>query len=208
MIRLFIVDDHAIVRHGLKQLLSMVPDIHVVGEAGCGEELLLALASVPCDVLLLDMNMPGLSGVELILQLRVNHPVLPILVLSMHIEGQIASRALNAGASGYLTKDNEPEILIDAIRKVYSGGNYIDPVLVETLVFNREVGIPHESLSAREYQVFLMLVSGKSVGNIASELCLSIKTISTHKSRFMQKMNMQTKTELVRYAIRHKLIEG
>ncbi|OGT31339.1 MAG: DNA-binding response regulator, partial [Gallionellales bacterium RIFOXYD2_FULL_52_7] len=156
MIRLFIVDDHAIVRHGLKQLLSMVPDIRVVGEAGCGEELLLALASASCDVLLLDMNMPGLSGVELILQLRANHPVLPILVLSMHIEGQIASRALNAGASGYLTKDNEPEILIDAIRKVYSGGNYIDPVLVETLVFNREVGIPHESLSAREYQVFIM----------------------------------------------------
>jgi DNA-binding NarL/FixJ family response regulator len=208
MIRLIIADDHAIVRHGLKQILALIPDIEIVGEAACGDELLCVLGNSHCDLVLLDMNMQGLAGVELITRLRTDHPQLPIMVLSMHIEGPIASRALNAGASGYLTKDNEPEILVDAIRKVVAGGKYVDPALVETLVFNREITIPHEGLSAREHQVFMMLASGKTVGEIASELCLSIKTISTHKSRFMQKMNFSTKTDLVRYAIRHQLIDG
>lgn len=208
MIRLIIADDHAIVRHGLKQIFALISDITVVGEAGCGAELLDVLARTPCNILLLDMNMPGLSGVDLIKRVRTDYPELPIAVLSMHIEGQIASRALDAGAAGYLTKDNEPEILVGAIRKVASGGKFIDPVLIETLVFNRQEGVPHEGLSARERQVFIMLASGRTVSEIASELCLSIKTVSTHKSRFMQKMHLQTQTDLVRYAIRNKLIEG
>jgi DNA-binding NarL/FixJ family response regulator len=130
--------------------------------------------------------------------------------ISIHIEGQIASRALKAGATGYLTKDNEPEILVEAIRKVVSGGRFVDAALVETLVFDRDLesGAPHERLSARELQVFLMLVSGKTVSKVASELYLSIKTVSTHKCRLMLKLNVQTKTDLIRYAIRHQLINS
>lgn len=210
MIRIVIADDHTIVRHGLKQILALTPDIIVVGESGDGDELLDVLTQIPCDLVLLDMNMPGLAGVDLIKRMRTERPHLPILVLSMHIEGQIASRALKAGASGYLTKDSDPEILVGAIRKVVSGGRFVDAALVETLLFDHdlETRAPHEGLSPRELQVFLMLASGKTVSKIASELNLSIKTISTHKCRFMLKMNIQTKTDLVRYAIRHQLIEG
>lgn len=207
MIRLIIADDHAIVRHGLKQILAFVPDITIMGEAGSGDELLDAIARMPCDIVLLDMNMPGLSGVNLIKRMRADYPALPIVVLSMHIEGQIASRAIEAGAAGYLTKDNEPEILVDAIRKVIAGGKFIDALLVETLVFNRESCALHEGLSTREHQVLIMLATGSTVGEIAAELCLSAKTVSTHKSRLMQKMNLHNQTDLVRYAIRHQLID-
>jgi len=210
MIRLVIVDDHAIVRHGLKQILALAPDITVVGEAGGGGDLQYVLARTACDIVLLDMNMPGLAGVDLIKWMRTEHPDLPILVLSMHAEGQIASRALKAGARGYLTKDSEPEILIGAIRKVSGGGKFIDAALVETLVFDHdpESCAPHEELSERELQVFLMLASGRTISEIASDLFLSIKTVSTHKFRLMRKMNLQTSTDLVRYAIRHQLIDG
>jgi DNA-binding NarL/FixJ family response regulator len=210
MIRLIIVDDHAIVRHGLKQLLAFAPDIGVVGEAGGGEELQQVLGRTDCDVVQLDMNMPGLAGVELIKWICDTHPHVAILVLSMHVEGQIASRALKAGASGYLTKDSEPEILIGAIRKVAQGGRFIDAALVETLVFDHDPAgsAPHEGLSERELQVFLMLAAGKTISEIASALFLSIKTVSTHKFRLMRKMNFQTSTDLVRYAIRHRLIDG
>lgn len=209
MIRIILADDHAIVRHGLRQILALVADISVVGEAGCGADLLDVLERTSCDIVLLDINMPGFSGVDLIKRISTQYPKLPILVLSMHIEGPIASRALKAGASGYLTKDSEPEILVGAIRKVASGGKFIDPVLVETLVFvqGTDERAPHEGLSAREFQVFLMLASGRMVGEIANELFLSIKTVSTHKSRLMEKMNIQTQTDLIRYAIRYKLIE-
>ncbi|MDP1637690.1 MAG: response regulator transcription factor [Candidatus Nitrotoga sp.] len=210
MIRIVIADDHTIVRHGLKQILALTPDIIVVGESGDGDELLDVLTQIPCDLVLLDMNMPGLAGVDLIKRMRTECSHLPILVLSMHIEGQIASRALKAGASGYLTKDSDPEILVGAIRKVVSGGRFVDAALVETLLFDHdlETRAPHEGLSPRELQVFLMLASGKTVSKIAGELNLSIKTISTHKCRFMLKMNIQTKTDLVRYAIRYQLIDG
>jgi len=205
MIRLIIVDDHAIVRHGLKQILALAPDISVVGEAGGGKELQAVLARTACDLVLLDMNMPGLAGVELIEWMHA-----PILILSMHVEGPIASRALKAGASGYLTKDSEPEILIGAIRKVSGGGKFIDAALVEKLVFDHapESSTPHEVLSERELQVFLMLASGRTISEIAGDLFLSIKTVSTHKFRLMRKMNLQTSTDLVRYAIRHRLIDG
>lgn len=210
MIRVIIVDDHAIVRHGLKQILALASDINVVGEASGGEELQDVLARTGCDLVLLDMNMPGLAGVDLIKWLHETHPDLPILILSMHVEGQIASRALKAGASGYLTKDSEPEILVGAIRKVSRGGKFIDAALVETLVFDHdpESCAPHEGLSERELQVFLMLASGRTISEIATDLHLSIKTVSTHKFRLMRKMNLQTSTDLVRYAIRHQLIDG
>lgn len=210
MINLIIADDHAIVRHGLKQILALAPDITVLGEAGGGHELQNVLAKTTCDLVLLDMNMPGLAGVDLIQWIRSEYPVLSILVLSMHVEGQIASRALKAGARGYLTKDSEPEILIEAIRKVSAGGKFIDAALVETLVFDHdpEGSAPHEVLSERELQVFLMLASGRTISDIATELFLSIKTVSTHKFRLMRKMNLQTSTDLVRYAIRHQLIDG
>lgn len=210
MIRLIIVDDHAIVRHGLKQILALAPDISVVGEAGGGKELQAVLARSACDLVLLDMNMPGLAGVELIEWIHTEYPNLPILILSMHVEGPIASRALKAGASGYLTKDSEPEILVGAIRKVSGGGKFIDAALVEKLVFGHapENCAPHEVLSERELQVFLMLASGRTISEIAGDLFLSIKTVSTHKFCLMRKMNLQTSTDLVRYAIRHRLIDG
>lgn len=209
MNKLILADDHAIVRHGLKQILALIPDINIVGEVCCGDDLLTALKQTACDIVLLDINMPGFSGVELIERICAEHPDLKILVLSMHIEGPIASRALKAGAAGYLTKDSEPEILVEAIRKVASGGRFIDPVLVETLVFapDPESRAAHESLSERELQVLLMLASGKTVTEIAHALFLSIKTVSTHKSRLMAKMNIQTQTGLILYAIRHHLIE-
>lgn len=210
MIRVIVVDDHAIVRHGLKQILALAPDIAVVGEAGGGEALQLALARTPCDLVLLDMNMPGLAGVDLIHWLHAAHPDLPVLVLSMHVEGQIASRALKAGASGYLTKDSEPEILVGAIRRIAAGGKFIDAALVEALVFDHGPAAvaPHQGLTERERQVFLMLASGRTISEIANDLFLSVKTISTHKFRLMRKMNLQTSTDLVRYAIRHRLIDG
>ncbi len=210
MTRLIIVDDHAIVRHGLRQILALAPDLDVAGEAGGGEELQTVLTQTECDLVLLDMNMPGLAGVDLIKWIHDTYPRVSILVLSMHAERQIASRALKAGARGYLTKDSEPEILIGAIRKVAHGGKFIDAALVETLVFDHDAAgnAPHESLSERELQVFLLFASGKTVSEIANELFLSIKTVSTHKFRLMRKMNFQTSTDLVRYAIRHRLIDG
>ena len=209
MIRIFIADDHAIVRRGLKQILALAPDIVIAGEVGSGKALLEALAQTSCDLVLLDMSMPGLSGVTLIEQISAKYPKLPILVLSMHIEAQIANRALKAGAAGYLTKDSDSDILMEAIRKVISGGNYIDPVLVETLVFNPEGTdkSPHERLSKRELQVFNQLAAGKTVSEIAGALFLSVKTVSTHKIRLMEKMGLHTHTDLVRYAIRNQLIE-
>lgn len=210
MIRLILADDHAIVRHGLKQILAFVPDVTVAGEACCGNELLNVLEHTACDIVLLDMNMPGFAGVALIERISADYPDLPILVLSTHFEGPITSHALKAGASGYLTKDNEPEILAEAIRKVSSGGKFIDPLLVENLVFshNTESCAPHKNLSEREMQVLIMLVSGNTVTEIADNLFLSIKTVSTYKSRLMGKMTIQTQTDLIRYAIRHKLIDG
>lgn len=210
MIRIILADDHAIVRHGLKQILAFVADVTVAGEAGSGEKLLEVLKNTACDIVLLDMNMPGFAGVDLIKRINADYPGLPILILSTHFEGPIASRALKAGATGYLTKNNEPEILSEAIRKVASGGKYIDPLLVETLVFPRdtEKSDKHENLSGREMQIFTKLASGSTVGEIADELFLSIKTVSTHKSRLMAKLDIRTQTDLIRYAIRHQLIES
>lgn len=208
MIRLMIADDHAIVRSGLKQIIATTIDISVVAEATRGEEIFEQLQKDAVDLLLLDMSMPGLAGLELIGRLQVAHARLPILVLSMHNEGQIVARALRAGAGGYVTKDSEPEVLLAAIRKVTHGGRFIDPALGDVLVFDHGPArplAPHEALSERERQVLEGIVAGLPLGEIADQLHLSPKTVSTHKMRLMEKLQVDNNADLIRYAIRHGL---
>jgi DNA-binding NarL/FixJ family response regulator len=212
MIRIVIADDHAIVRQGLRQLLAIAPDLELAGEAKDGWEVLERIRAGGFELLLTDLSMPGPSGVDLVKRVHDEVPRLPVLVLSMHDEAQIATRAIKAGARGYLTKDSEPETLLAAIRKVAGGGHYIDPELASRLVFGREGDgegrAPHACLSDREYQVFLLLARGMSINDIAADLHLSAKTVSTHKFRLMLKMRFESLSELVRYALRHGLIEG
>lgn len=209
MIRILIADDHAIVRGGLKQIVATTTDIVAAGEATHGAEVIDKVRQAGLDLLLLDMTMPGLSGVDLVRRVRGDRPTLPILVLSMHNEGQVVSRALRAGASGYVTKDSDPAILLSAIRKVAMGGRFIDPALVDAIVF--EVGdgdkAPHECLSDREFQVLQRIVAGEAIGEIGASLNLSAKTISTHKMRLMQKLGVDNNADLIRYAIRHGLAQ-
>lgn len=212
MIRVILADDHAILRAGLKHLLADYADITVVGEAGNGAELVQRLAVEPCDVVLLDMTMPGpgRSGIDLIKQLKQLVPKLPILVLSMHKEDVYAVRAIRAGAAGYLCKDNAEEQLVNALRKVAAGGLYISEAVAERLArdLRREDGDepPHTRLSDREYQIFQALVNGESPGAIAERLNLSIKTVSTHKAHILEKLHCQSVAELVRYALDHGLL--
>lgn len=210
MIKLMLADDHTIVRSGLKQLFTLAPDIQVVAEAVDGATVLDALRRQRPDLLLLDINMPGLSGPDLIARIRSHWSDLPILVLSMHNEPQVAARVLKAGASGYVTKDSEMEVLLGAIRKVAGGGKYIVPELAEKLVFDVSLGngkLPHQSLSDRELEVLRLLVTGKGVNEIADQLCISNKTVSTHKTRLLEKMNLSGTAELVRYAMQHGLLD-
>jgi len=208
MIRIVIADDHTIVREGLKQLLSSSADFNVVGEACNGQEVIARARELEFDVLLLDMSMPGRSGIELIHQVKKEKPRLQILVLSMHEEQQYAVRAIRAGASGYLTKESASAQLVSALRKVASGGAFITPAVAEQLALD---AMPHahaslhSTLSNREFQVMGMLVAGKSITDIAANLNLSVKTVSTHKTRLMQKMNLASQADLIRYAIDHKL---
>ena len=208
MIRILLADDHAIVRGGLRQLFALTSDMVVVGEAASSAEVLDLWRRIPCDLLLLDLAMPGSSGVDLIRRLHLEKPALPILVLSMHNEGQIVARVLKAGAVGYVTKDSEPEILIAALRKVVDGGKYIDPALVESVVFSLggSSEMPHDALSERELQVLKMVAAGDPLGEIADYLHLSPKTVSTHKRRLMQKLDIDNNAELVRYAMKHGLV--
>ena len=211
MIRVLIADDHTIVREGLKQLLSAANDLTVIGEAQNGQEVLRQVRADDFDVLLLDMSMPGKSGIELIKQVHNEKPKLRILVLSMHEEEQYAVRALKAGAAGYLTKESASDQLVAAIRKVAAGGVFISSAVGEQLALGamaQTEGPPHTALSDREYQVFEMLVRGTSVTDIADRLNLSVKTVSTHKARIMQKMNMTNQAELIRYAISHRLVDN
>ncbi|WP_435627186.1 response regulator [Candidatus Ferrigenium straubiae] len=210
MIRILIADDHAIVRSGLRQLLFEQGDFIVEGEAANGVEMLRLLREQPFDVALMDMSMPGRSGTELVRLAKAEKPKLAILVLSMHKEEQYAVRALKAGASGYMTKESAPDQLVAAIRKVAGGGVFISPGVAERLAL--ELGCNHNPashtlLSDREYQIFRMIVAGMPVGGIADELSLSVKTISTHKTRILQKMKMASSAELIHYAIRHQLVE-
>lgn len=208
MIRIIIADDHAIVRSGLKQILATTTDLVVVSEAAHGSEVLEQWRHTPCELLLLDMTMPGSNGVELISRLHAEKPDLPILVLSMHNEGQIIARALKAGAAGYVTKDSEPEILLAGIRKVAAGGKFIDPALVDAMVFNVSGNhhLPHDVLSERELQVLKLIAAGGPLGSIAGQLHVSPKTVSTHKMRLMQKLGIDNNADLIRYATKHGLI--
>lgn len=210
MIRLVIAEDHAIVRGGLRQIFALAPDLTVVGEAINGGEVLEWLRGTPFDVLLLDLNMPGISGVDLISRVTAHRPDLPILVLSMHNEPQVAARALKAGAKGYVTKDSEPETLLRAIRKVAAHGKFIAPELAEQMVFDAtssDAGPAHTLLSERELEVFRQLTSGKGVNDIARELAISNKTVSTHKARLMEKLRLGSMADLMRYAMEHKLLD-
>ena len=210
MIRVLLADDHAIVRSGLKEILEATGDIIVAAEATNGHEALARVRESEVDVAVLDLSMPGRSGVELIKLIKAERPRLRLLVLSMHSEEQYAVRAVRAGAAGYLTKESAADELVAAIRRIAAGGAYISPETAERLVLASNTGAegpPHTQLSNREYEVFRALVAGRSVSDIAATLNLSVKTISTHKSRILDKMGMSSQAELVRYALRHNLVD-
>ena len=211
MIRVLIADDHVIVRSGLKQLFALMGDIVVAGEATNGREVLEALQYPEnFDLILLDLTMPGISGVSLIAQIDSLKVKPPILVLSMHNELQIAKRVLQSGASGFVTKGSMQDTLIDGVRKVAAGGRFIDPVIAEQMMFEKtptDKVAPHEQLSERELHIMKLFAKGKSINEIAEELFISNKTVSTHKARVMQKMNFQSNAELVRYSASHHLVE-
>ena len=210
MIRIAIADDHAIVREGLKRIVSSCEGMQVVGEAADGTEVMQRVRTLDIDLLMLDLSMPGRSGMELIKLVRAEKPRLRILVLSMHQEMQYAVRAIKSGASGYLTKESAPAQLEQAIRKIASGGAFISDEVAQQLALGAMPGsaaVPHESLSNREFEVLRLLAGGISVTEIAGQLNLSVKTVSTHKANLMQKMSLANSTELVRYAIRHGLAD-
>lgn len=210
MIRILIADDHPIVRAGLKQILSDADDIEVATEAGDGHEFLKQVRKDGCDVVLLDLAMPGLTGLDALKQIKAEKPGLPILVLSVHPEQEYGIRVLKAGAAGYLMKSAAPDQLVEAIRKVFRGGRYVSPALAEKMAFGLQTGasgLPHETLSDREHQVLCMIASGKTVKEIASELSLSEKTISTYRTRILEKMNMKSNAELTHYGIKYNLAD-
>jgi DNA-binding NarL/FixJ family response regulator len=210
MIRILIADDHAIVREGLRRILAADPGLEIAGEAKDGHEVLGAARAGGFDVLLLDLSMPGRSGIELVKQVKLERPALKVLVLSMHDEDQYAVRAIRAGASGYLTKDSATTQLVAAIRKAAAGGLYITPSVAEQLALRLQepdAELPHRRLSDREHEVFRRLVAGDSVTAIAERLHLSVKTVSTHKTHVLEKLGMSSVAELVRYAVAHGLFD-
>jgi len=210
MIRVVLADDHTIVREGLKQVLAADGGIEIVGEAQNGHEAMTRVRELEFDLLLLDMSMPGKSGIDLIKQVHAEKPKLRILVLSMHEEHQYAVRAIRAGASGYITKESASRQLVAAIRKVAGGGAFISAEVAEQLALGAMPGAeakPHERLSDREFQVLRMIAEGHSVSDIAARLNLSVKTVSTHKSNILQKMDLSSTNELIRYALTHRLVE-
>ena len=209
MIKILIADDHTIMREGLKRILEGVDDIQVVDEAVDGFDTLAKARLGNFDVLLMDLSMPGRSGVDLIRQIREELPKIPILILTMHEEEQYAVRAIRAGARGYLTKESAGTQLVTAIRKVASGRPYISIAVAEQLAMSAmpsDSTLPHKTLSDREYEVFIHLVQGKTITEIGEILHLSVKTVSTHKTRIMQKMALYTLSELVQYAVAYQLL--
>ena len=209
MISVLIADDHTVVRQGLKQILSADTEMSVVAEATNGNEVLRALERAKVDVLILDITMPGKNGLDTLKEVKRNYPALPVLVLSMHPEDQFAIRMLRAGASGYITKESAPEELVEALRKVCRGGKYVSPQLAERLavfIEDDNTRAPHERLSDREFEILRMLALGKTVTEVADELLLSVKTVSTYRSRVLDKMKMTTNAELTRYALQSGLI--
>jgi DNA-binding NarL/FixJ family response regulator len=211
MIHVVIADDHPVVRLGLKRIVADQADMSLSAEASSGQELLECLARVPCDVVVLDINMPGRGGLDALIQLRRQFPKTAVLVLSVYPEEQFGPRALKSGAAGYLNKETAEEELIRAIRKVCSGGKYVSPKLAERIAADLSLNTQqpaHESLSQREYQVMRLIASGKTVTQIARELSLSKKTISTHRARLLEKMRLRTNAELTFYAIQNDLIDS
>lgn len=209
MIRVLLADDHGLVREGLRGILAKGADIDVAAEAASGDEVLALVRKQEFDLALLDLSMPGLSGIALIKRLKIERPKLRILVLSMHGEAQYAARALKAGASGYLTKDSAASQLLSAIRKIAAGGVQISEVAAAQLIGASAAGDAplHEVLSDREYEVLRHIVAGRTVTDIAEALSVSVKTISTHKARILQKLNLTGTADLVRYAIEHGLTD-
>jgi DNA-binding NarL/FixJ family response regulator len=202
MIRVLIADDHKIVRDGLRRILAAQPGVEVAAEAADGDQALALVRANAYDVALLDLSMPGLSGIDLIKRLRIERPGLRLLVLSMHGEDQYAARALKAGASGYLNKDSAAEMLVGALRKVAAGGVHIGEAAAASLVASASA---HQALSNREFEVLRLLVEGKSQTDIAEQLHLSVKTVSTHKTRLQEKLGLKSTAELVRYALENRL---
>jgi DNA-binding NarL/FixJ family response regulator len=206
--RILIADDHPIFRAGLKETLAKDPEVESIGEADDGHKTLELARKKRWDAVVLDIMMPGRDGLEVLQELRRERPKLPVLILSAHPEDQLALRLLKAGAAGYLTKQKAPEVLLTAIRKVVSGGKYINESLAEKVVFAFESEKPpHETLSNREYQVMRMIASGKTIQKIGKELFLSVRTVSTYRARILEKMNMNSNAEIIRYAVDHKLID-
>ena len=209
MINIFLADDHTLFREGLKQVLELQGDMNVVAEAGTGGEVLEGLRNLACDLLLLDINMPGVSGDDLISRVRSRYPKTHVLVLSMYNEPLLARRKLRAGAAGYITKDSDVAVLVDGIRKVAGGGRFIVQALAEQIVFQEDATTEtgsHHQLTEREMQILHMLVSGKGLNEIASVLNISNKTVSTHKVRMMRKMKINSNAELIRYSITNSIV--
>ena len=210
MTRVLLVDDHAVVRQGLKQVLAEALPDATFGDAASAEETLGMVRTANWDIVVLDISLPGKSGIEALKELRKAHPRLPVLVLSMHPEEQFAVRALKAGAAGYVTKRTAARDVVTAVKKVLSGGRYVSPSLAERLAAQAQAGsveMPHETLSDREYQVFRLLAVGKTVKQIGKELDLSPQTVSTHRSHILEKMGMLSNAELIQYAIQNQIRE-
>ena len=208
--KILIADDHPIVRRGLRQVLESDPSMVVVGEATNGDEALELARKVEWDLAVFDFSMPGRSGLDLLDTVKREYPGRPVLVMSMHSEELHGERVLKAGAAGYISKESAPQELASAVRKVARGGRYVSPALAEKLAFEIDADsdkLLHESLSDREFQVMRMMASGKTVKEIANELSLSVKTISTYRARILDKMNLRTNAELIHYAIQNQLIE-
>ena len=210
MITVLIADDHGLIREGLKKVLREASDMEVAGEAQDVPDLLEHLQKKPVSVLVLDISLPGRSGMDALQEIKEKHPNMPVLILSVHPEELFAIRALKAGAAGYITKDSAPQELIQAIRKVVDGGKYVSPSLAEKLAteVKKPSDVPlHETLSNREYQILRLIATGKPPREIANELMISVNTVNTYRTRMLEKMNMKTDAEIIRYAIENRLIE-
>jgi DNA-binding NarL/FixJ family response regulator len=210
MMRILTVDDHAVVRNGVKILFQGRPETVTFGEASNAEEAARLVREQDWDVMVMDITLGDRSGIEVMKELKLIRPKLPVLILSMHSEAQFARRAFKAGASGYITKDSLPDELAAAISKVARGGKYVSPTLAEMLLMNIDSGVdrePHESLSDREFEIMCLIASGKTVSEIAELLSRSVKTISTYRARILEKMGMRTNAEITHYVIQNKLIE-
>jgi DNA-binding NarL/FixJ family response regulator len=210
MIRILVADDHPVVRRGLRQMFESSPDLHIGGEATTSDEAIEFVKREKWDVVILDLGLPGAGGIEVLRAIKDHNPKTPVLVLSVHPEDELAIRLLRLGADGYITKGAESDVLVPAIRKVARGGRFVSEAMSEKLlerVGPRSGAEPHERLSDREYQVLRLLAAGKTTTEVANELSLSVKTVSTYRTRLLEKLNVRTTADLIRYALAQKLVE-